>query len=165
MGPMTQLRLVLVTSVTFWFKINMTNNGGIHQPKRTGVHSETQKHAWFFSADIPYTLAFRNGRNKDQEPVTSRQTDSVSASCHVWFCHDSEVKNLFQFYLISHQAINPSGAVLCDNDIDTITMTYWLDNVMWWRLYMMISMHCHVNKSARVSAQFSYVRLESFVSV
>ena len=66
MGPMTQLRLVLVTSVTFWFKINMTNNGGIHQPKRTGVHSETQKHAWFCSADIPYTLTFRNGRNKDQ---------------------------------------------------------------------------------------------------
>ena len=67
-----------------------------------------------------------------------------SASCHVWFCHASEVKNLFQLYLISHQVIKPSGAVLCDNDIDT--MTYWLDNVIWWRLYMMKSMHPHVNK-------------------
>ena len=89
---------------------------------------------------------------RTKEPVTSRQTDPVSASCHVWFCHDSEVKNWFQLYLISHQAINTSGAVLCDNDIDT--MTYWLDNVMWWRLYM-ISKHSHVNKPSHLSAKFS----------
>ena len=41
MGPMAQLRLFLVTSVTFLFYIKVINDGVIYQRKRTAVYSET----------------------------------------------------------------------------------------------------------------------------
>ena len=41
MGTLTQLRIVLVTSVTFLFYIKVINDAVIYQPKRAGVHNET----------------------------------------------------------------------------------------------------------------------------
>ena len=92
MGPLAQLRIVFVTSMTFLFYINVINDGVIYQPQRPGVHNET----WFCSVeigDIAQILTFNNGRNKDQH-LSSARTNRFSASCHAWFCHDSEVKKI-----------------------------------------------------------------------
>ena len=52
--------------------------------------------AWFCSVeigDIALILAFKNGRNWDERP-SYFATNRFSASCHLWFCHDSEATKM-----------------------------------------------------------------------